>query len=120
MDLGGWLRSLGLEQYEAAFRANAIDETVLHDLTEDPLGEIGIPLGARLKLLKAIAALGTRAEATRPSADAEESKAKKSIADDNNHEESDNNHEEEEERLEGSKRRRLSLSADRCENQGAE
>src|SRR5215468_5106177 len=70
MDLGGWLRSLSLEQYEAAFRENAIDETVLHDLTEDHLREIGIPLGARLKLLKAIAALGTRAEATRPSADA--------------------------------------------------
>ena len=70
MDLGGWLRSLGLEQYEAAFRENAIDDTVLHDLTEDHLREIGIPLGARLKLLKAIAALGTRAEATRPSADA--------------------------------------------------
>jgi hypothetical protein len=32
----------------------------------------------------------------------------------------DNNHEEEQERLEGRKRRRLSLSADRCENQGAE
>jgi hypothetical protein len=29
MDLGGWLRSLGLGQYEAAFRENAIDETVL-------------------------------------------------------------------------------------------
>src|SRR5215470_13096286 len=71
MDLGGWLRSLGLEQYEAAFRENAIDDTVLHDLTEDHLREIGIPLGARLKLLKAITALGTtRAEATRPSADA--------------------------------------------------
>src|SRR5262249_19430455 len=70
MDLGGSLRSLGLEQYEAAFRENAIDETVLHDLTEDHLREIGIPLGARLKLLKAIAALGTRAEVTRPSADA--------------------------------------------------
>src|SRR5215469_2629828 len=70
MDLGGWLRSLGLEQYEAAFRENAIDDTVLHDLTEDHLREIGIPLGARLKLLKAIAALGARAEATRPSADA--------------------------------------------------
>src|SRR5499425_334556 len=70
MDLGGWLRGLGLEQYEAAFRENAIDDTVLHDLTEDHLREIGIPLGARLKLLKAIAALGTRAEATRPSADA--------------------------------------------------
>jgi class 3 adenylate cyclase/predicted ATPase len=69
MDLGGWLRSLGLEQYEAAFRQNAIDDTVLHDLTEDHLREIGIPLGARLKLLKAIAALRARAEATAPSAD---------------------------------------------------
>jgi class 3 adenylate cyclase len=68
MDLGGWLRSLGLEQYEAAFRENAIDNTVLLDLTEDHLREIGIPLGARLKLLKAIAALGARAEATSPSA----------------------------------------------------
>src|SRR5262245_42710591 len=37
---------------------------------------------------------------------------------DNNHEESDNNHEEQ--RLQGRKRRRLCLSADRCENQGAE
>jgi hypothetical protein len=33
-----------------------------------------------------------------------------------NHEESDIHHEEEEERLDGRKRRRLSLSADRCEN----
>jgi hypothetical protein len=31
MDLGGWLRSLGLEQYEAAFRENTIDDTVLPD-----------------------------------------------------------------------------------------
>src|SRR5215467_9262031 len=64
MDLGGWLRTLGLEQYEAAFRENAIDDTVLHDLTENHLREIGIPLGARLKLLKAIAALGANADAT--------------------------------------------------------
>ena len=64
MDLGDWLRSLGLEQYEAAFRENAIDDTILHDLTENHLREIGIPLGARLKLLKAIAALGAGAEAT--------------------------------------------------------
>jgi hypothetical protein len=41
-------------------------------------------------------------------------------ASDNNHQGSDNNHGEEDERLEGRKRRRLSLSADRCENQGAE
>ena len=33
MDLGGWLRSLGLEKYEAAFRENEIDETVLPTLT---------------------------------------------------------------------------------------
>src|SRR5262249_24894700 len=58
MDLGGWLRSLGLERYEAAFRENEIDETVLRDLTEDHLRQLGFPLGARLKLLKAIAALG--------------------------------------------------------------
>jgi class 3 adenylate cyclase len=69
MDLGGWLRSLGLEQYEAAFRENAIDDTVLHDLTENHLREIGIPLGARLKLLKAIAALHARADAVGPTSD---------------------------------------------------
>ena len=57
MDLGGLLRSLGLEQYEGVFRDKAIDETVLHDLTEDHLRELDIPLGVRLKLLKAIAAL---------------------------------------------------------------
>jgi predicted ATPase/class 3 adenylate cyclase len=57
MDLGGWLRSLGLELYEAAFREHAIDESVLPDLTEDHLRELGIPLGARIKFLKAIAAL---------------------------------------------------------------
>ena len=62
MDLGGWLRSLGLEQYEAAFRENAIDESVLPDLTEDHLRELGIPLGARIKLLKAIAALNKPAD----------------------------------------------------------
>ena len=33
MDLGGWLRSLGLEQYEAALYDNAIDEKVLPRLT---------------------------------------------------------------------------------------
>jgi class 3 adenylate cyclase len=57
MDVVVWLRSLGLEQYEAAFCDNAIDESVLHDLTVDHLRELGFPLGARLKLLKAIAAL---------------------------------------------------------------
>jgi hypothetical protein len=35
MDLGGWLRSLGLEQYEAAFCENAIDEKLLPRLTAE-------------------------------------------------------------------------------------
>jgi class 3 adenylate cyclase len=58
MDLGGWLRSLGLEKYEALLRDNEIDETVLRKLSEDHLRELGFRLGARLKLLDAIAALG--------------------------------------------------------------
>jgi hypothetical protein len=40
MDLGGWLRSLGLEKYEAVLRDNEIDEAVLHKLTEDHLREL--------------------------------------------------------------------------------
>ena len=40
MDLGGWLRSLGLGQYEAAFRENAIDDTVLPNLTAEDLREV--------------------------------------------------------------------------------
>ena len=58
MDVGGWLRGLGLEQYEAAFRENEIDERVLPSLTQEDLKEIGIgPVGHRRILLKAIAAL---------------------------------------------------------------
>ena len=66
MDLCSWLRSLGLEQYEAVFRQNAIDDMVLPDLTEEHLREIGVPLGARIKLLKAIAALNERTETVVP------------------------------------------------------
>src|SRR6516164_2254389 len=62
MDLWAWLRSLGLERYEAVFRDNEIDADVLHDLTDNHLREMGVALGARLKLLKAIAALSPRAE----------------------------------------------------------
>ena len=58
MDLGGWLRSLGLEQYEAAFRQNAIDDSVLPSLTAEDLKELGVDtVGHRRKLLNAIAAL---------------------------------------------------------------
>src|SRR5262249_24584169 len=58
MDIGGWLRSLGLQRYEAAFRENEIDETVLPSLTHETLKELGVTaVGHRLKLLDAMAAL---------------------------------------------------------------
>jgi hypothetical protein len=50
MDIGGWLRGLGLERYDAAFRENDIDETVLASLTHETLKEIGVTtVGHRLK-----------------------------------------------------------------------
>jgi hypothetical protein len=63
MDVGGWLRGLGLEQYEAAFRENAISEKVLPNLTAEDLKELGIvALGHRRKLLsgdRSVRALAT-------------------------------------------------------------
>jgi class 3 adenylate cyclase/predicted ATPase len=59
LDIDGWLRGIGLEQYAQTFRDNAIDADVLRDLTDEHLRELGLPLGARLKLLRAVAALGT-------------------------------------------------------------
>ena len=42
MDIVVWLRSLGLGKYEAAFRENEIDETVLPSLTAEDLKELGV------------------------------------------------------------------------------
>jgi len=58
MDLRGWLQSLGLGQYEAAFRENAIDDTVLPSLTAEDLKDLVVAIVRhRRKLLDAIAAL---------------------------------------------------------------
>ena len=58
MDVGDWLRGLGLERYEQAFRDNDIDADVLSELTADDLTGLGITsVGHRRKLLAAIAAL---------------------------------------------------------------
>ena len=70
MDLGGWLRNLGLGQYEAAFRENAIDDTVLPNLTAEDLKDLGVAIvGHRRKLLDAIAALRADASAKAPPPD---------------------------------------------------
>jgi hypothetical protein len=71
MDVLVWLRSLGLERYEAAFRDNEIDERVLPSLTQEDLKEIGVgPVGHRRMLLEAIAALRGDTGGKAPSADA--------------------------------------------------
>ena len=71
MDVVVWLRSLGLGKYEAAFRENEIDETVLPGLTHENLKELGVTaLGPRLKLLDAIAALRSDASGKAPTVDA--------------------------------------------------
>ena len=63
MDIVVWLRSLGLGKYEAIFRENDIDETVLLTLTTEDLKELGVTaLGHRRKVLDAIAALRTNSD----------------------------------------------------------
>src|SRR6516162_1925190 len=58
MEIAAWLRGLGLEQYEPAFRDNGIDAAILPKLTGEDLKEIGVArVGDRRKLLEAIAAL---------------------------------------------------------------
>src|SRR6478752_7872075 len=71
MDIVVWLRSLGLGKYEAAFRENDIDETVLPGLTHETLKELGVAsIGHHLKLLDAIAALRNEGSSKAPTVDA--------------------------------------------------
>ena len=57
MSIGGWLRNLGLERYEPVFIENAIDSDVLPELTEGDLEKLGIPMGDRKRLIKAVRAM---------------------------------------------------------------
>jgi class 3 adenylate cyclase len=57
MDVGAWLRGLGLGQYQSTFRENEIESDVLSELTESDLEKLGLPLGPRKRILKAIANL---------------------------------------------------------------
>jgi SAM domain (Sterile alpha motif)/Adenylate and Guanylate cyclase catalytic domain len=58
MDVGAWLRDLGLGQYEDTFRASEIESDILQELTETDLEKLGLPLGPRKRILKAIQNLG--------------------------------------------------------------
>jgi class 3 adenylate cyclase/predicted ATPase len=68
MDIGGWLRDLGLGQYEALFRASEIDADILPELTEVDLEKLGVPLGHRKRLLRAIFGLAAAETSAAPSA----------------------------------------------------
>jgi class 3 adenylate cyclase len=57
VDVAAWLQDLGLARYADSFRENDIDADVLVDLTESDLERLGVSLGHRKRLLKAIAAL---------------------------------------------------------------
>ena len=61
MDVAEWLKGLGLERYAQAFQDVEITPDVLWELTEADLREIGLPLGPRKILLKAIQALDSLA-----------------------------------------------------------
>src|SRR6516225_2960784 len=68
MDVGGWLRSLGLGQYEALFCASEIDADILPELTDVDLKELGVPLGHRKRLLRAISGLAAAETSAAPAA----------------------------------------------------
>src|SRR4029434_7860858 len=61
MDVGAWLRNLGLGKYELAFIENAIDFDVLAELTDDDLEKLGMSLGDRKRFVRAIKAMTGRA-----------------------------------------------------------
>ena len=68
MDVGGWLKGLGLGQYEALFRASDIDADILPELTDVDLKELGVPLGHRKRVRRAISGLAAAMISAVPSA----------------------------------------------------
>jgi len=57
-----WLKNLGMPEYAQRFAENYVDTSVLRDLTDQDLKDLGVPLGHRRKMLRSIAELhGTAA-----------------------------------------------------------
>jgi class 3 adenylate cyclase/tetratricopeptide (TPR) repeat protein len=76
VDVGVWLRELGLEQYAATFRENDVTAALLPNLTADDLKDLGITsVGHRRQLLDAIAALRLKAVPDEASAQVSSSSA---------------------------------------------
>ena len=68
-----WLKKLGMSEYAQLFADNSIDDvSILRDLTDQDLKDVGVPLGHRRKMLRAIAELsGAAPAAPQPTVDAE-------------------------------------------------
>jgi class 3 adenylate cyclase len=54
-----WLKKLGMSEYTESFAENDIDMAVLPDVTDQHLKDLGVSLGHRLKMLRAIRDLGS-------------------------------------------------------------
>jgi class 3 adenylate cyclase len=63
-----WLEKLGMSEYAQRFVENRIDFSVLRDLTDQDLKDLGVVLGDRRKLLRAIGELDVSNVAARESA----------------------------------------------------
>ena len=70
-EIADWLKTLGLSEYAARFAENDIDISVLRDLTDQDLKDLGVSLGHRRKMLRAIAELAVAIPASPQSALAE-------------------------------------------------
>jgi SAM domain (Sterile alpha motif) len=56
-EIADWLKTLGMSEYAERFTESDIDTFVLRDLTDQDLKELGVSLGHRRKMLRAIAEL---------------------------------------------------------------
>ena len=62
-NVADWLENLGMSEYAQRFAENRIDFSVLPDLTDQDLKDLGVVLGDRRKMLRAIAKLDATSEA---------------------------------------------------------
>jgi hypothetical protein len=69
-NVADWLENLGMSDYAQRFAENRIDFSVLPDLTDQDLKDLGVVLGDRRKMLRAIAKLDATPEAETPGTNA--------------------------------------------------
>ena len=62
-EIADWLKKLGMSEYAERFAANDIEIDILPELTDHDLEELGVSLGHRRRILRAIRELGGRAQA---------------------------------------------------------